>query len=81
MGYNVLPFASVSAAMQAPRQAKPWPAARFLTITEVAQTCGVSRNTVGKWIASGLLTVVRLGKRCVRVRREAFETMLKKAST
>lgn len=52
----------------------------MLTVAEVAQTCGVSRNTVWKWVGAGLLDVVRLGPRCVRVSREAFDRMLAKAS-
>ena len=52
----------------------------MLRIAEVAQTCDVSRNTVGKWIRAGLLDVVRIGG-VVRVTRQSFETMIARGSS
>jgi len=47
----------------------------MLKITEVATTCAVSRNTVGKWIRAGILDVVRIGA-VVRVTRASFDALV-----
>lgn len=46
----------------------------MLRISEVAATFDVSRNTVGKWIRTGVLEVVKVGS-VVRVTRASFEKL------
>jgi excisionase family DNA binding protein len=40
---------------------------RFLTKRAAADLCGVSLRTLGHWIASRALRVVRLSPRCIRI--------------
>lgn len=47
----------------------------MLTLKEVAQMYGVHKNTVRKWVEAGLLKVVRITPRVVRVTRAACEAM------
>lgn len=50
----------------------------LLTVDEVAGRCGVSRRTVFAWVAAGDLTVVRLGRRVVRVRQADLDSMIER---
>ena len=47
----------------------------LLTVDDVAEQCGVSQRTVRRWIASGNLTIVRLG-RIVRIRPRDLELFI-----
>ena len=48
-----------------------------MTAEDVAEQCQTSLRTVRRWIATGQLPVIRLG-RAVRVRPEALEMFLNK---
>jgi PAS domain S-box-containing protein/excisionase family DNA binding protein len=49
---------------------------RYLTISEVAALLGVSRVSVWRWVRDGRLPASRLGRRTVRIRRDALERAL-----
>lgn len=50
----------------------------LLSVDEVAERCGVSRRTVFAWIAAGYLTVVRFGRRVVRIREADLDSMIER---
>ena len=54
---------------------------QILSLTEVADYVGVSRRFIEAAVASGELPVIRLGRRCLRVRRDALETYLAARTT
>jgi len=47
----------------------------LLTVTEAAEALGVSRATVYRWIADGLIPVIRWRGR-TRIRRDALQQAL-----
>lgn len=49
----------------------------LMTAEDVAEQCQTSLRTVRRWIATGQLPVIRLG-RAVRVRPEALKVFLNK---
>jgi excisionase family DNA binding protein len=57
------------------------PPKQILSLTEVAEYVGVSRRFIEAAVASGELPVIRLGRRCLRVRRDALETYLAARTT
>ncbi len=52
----------------------------LLRLQDIAARCRVSLRTVQGWVAGGRLEVLRLSPRAVRVREEALETFLERAS-
>lgn len=52
----------------------------FLTAKEIAETMGVSRWTVARWLESGELKAIRVGA-VLRIRRQDFERFLAEHST
>ena len=56
------------------------PTERYLTITEIADRLGFHRNTVKKWIETGQLAAVKIGKE-YRVRPVDLEEFLRRRST
>jgi excisionase family DNA binding protein len=48
----------------------------FYTVPEAARLLRVSQPTIWRWIRSGRLAAVRVGRRAVRIRREDLERAL-----
>jgi excisionase family DNA binding protein len=48
-------------------------AKRYLTKAQVAELLGVSKRTVQRWIASGRLRAVRLGRNTVRIAEDTLK--------
>lgn len=46
----------------------------FVSVSSAASLFAVHRNTIRKWIGSGLLDAVKLGG-CVRIRSESIERL------
>ncbi len=51
---------------------------QLLTQKDVQEMCQVSRAMVNQWRRKGLLKAYRLGKKCLRFRREDVERMLQR---
>jgi len=88
MGEPVLPWAPMvrpaarpkAPATAVPAARRPWPRATLLSVSDVARELGVSRNTVWKWIRSGVLEVTRLGPKIVRISPVQVDAMIARAN-
>jgi len=49
----------------------------LLTVNDVAVALGVSRASVRRWIASRIITTVKVGPRLVRVSRAEVERLIR----
>jgi excisionase family DNA binding protein len=45
----------------------------MLTLDQAAEQFGVTRRTLERWIDRGLVNVVRMSRKCVRVRESELE--------
>ena len=48
----------------------------YYTISEAAKVLDVSPSTVWRWIKTGKLPAYRVGERSIRIKREAFKTVI-----
>lgn len=67
-------------ATSVPTSRRPWPRATLLSVSDIARELAVSRNTVWKWVRSGVLEVTRLGPKIVRVSPEQVDAMIARAN-
>lgn len=51
----------------------PAPARRLVSLTEAAETLGVSTKTVRRYIADGDLDAVRLGRKLIRIKVDSLD--------
>lgn len=49
---------------------------RLISLAEAAETLGVSTKTVRRYIATGDLDAVRLGRRSIRVKTESIDVLI-----
>lgn len=57
------------------------PPHEFLTLDEVAAFIRVDAKTVRRWIASGILPMIQIGKHTIRIRRRDLQKLLSKSRT
>jgi predicted site-specific integrase-resolvase len=49
---------------------------RLYTANDICAMCGIARSTVDSWVNQGLLTKIKIGRKCVRFNVDEVERLL-----
>ena len=49
---------------------------RLYSANDICDMCGIARSTVDSWVRQGILTKIKIGRKCVRFNVDEVERLL-----